>query len=83
MAAELSITERMEVVAVDGEHVGTVDRLDKDQSIKLAKTDPAAGGVHRWIPMSWVERVGDKVCLSKSKDEIDAQWDNNLRTGRG
>ena len=83
MATELRITERMEVVAVDGEHVGTVDRLDEDQSIKLAKTDPAAGGVHRWIPMSWVERVEDKVCLSKSKDEIDAQWDNNLRTGRG
>ena len=83
MATELRITERMEVIAADGEHVGTVDHLDKDQSIKLAKTDPAAGGVHRWIPLSWVDRVGDKVRLSMSKDEIDAQWDTNLRAGRG
>ena len=36
------ITEHMEVVGSDGQHVGTVDKL----AIKLTKKDPAAGGQH-------------------------------------
>lgn len=79
MANKDQITERMEVVAAKGEHIGTVEHLDGETSIKLAKTDPAAGGVHRWIPLSWVDRVEGKVCLSKSKQDVDAQWDTTLR----
>lgn len=37
------IREHMEVVGSDGQHVGTVDRVE-GQRVKLAKTDPAAGG---------------------------------------
>ena len=36
------ITEHMEVVGSDGQHVGTVDKLP----IKLTKKDPAAQGQH-------------------------------------
>lgn len=83
MASKERIAEKMEVVAMDGEHIGTVDHLDGEQSIKLAKTDPAAGGVHRWIPLSWVDTVDDKVCLSKSKQDVQAQWDTTLRQSQG
>ncbi len=64
------IREHMEVVGSDGEHVGTVDRVEGDK-IKLTKSDPAAGGQHRYVGMDQVQEIKDgSVCLSKSAKEI-------------
>ncbi len=55
------ITEHLEVVGSDGQHVGTVDKL----VIKLTKKDPAAHGQHHIVPLDAVASVeGGKVMLS-------------------
>ena len=43
MANASQIREHMEVVGSDGEHVGTVDKVEGDR-IKLTKDDPQAQG---------------------------------------
>jgi len=68
------IQEHMEVVGSDGEHVGTVDKIE-GQQIKLTKSDPASGGEHQYLDLGLVEGVMDgKVQLSLSaedaKDEL-------------
>jgi hypothetical protein len=60
----------MEVVANDGQHVGTVDHLDGSDRIKLTRNDPAAGGLHHWIPVSAIIEVDDKVHLGCSADDV-------------
>lgn len=52
------IQEHMPVVGSDGEHVGTVDKVEGDR-IKLTKSDPASGGEHRYIALDQVEAVED------------------------
>ncbi|MEI7933208.1 MAG: DUF2171 domain-containing protein, partial [Alphaproteobacteria bacterium] len=42
--------------------------------IELAKFDLGAGLKHHMIPVSWVDRVDDKVCLSLTKDAAKAAW---------
>ena len=73
MASGMPLKEHMEVVGSDGKHVGIVDRVMGDL-IKLAKTDPKAGGKHHFIPRHWVERVGAHVHLSKTSREAIDQW---------
>ncbi len=53
MADASQIREQMEVVGSDGQHVGTVDRVENDK-IKLTRKDPEAEGVHHLIPIDWV-----------------------------
>jgi hypothetical protein len=67
------VTEQMEVVGSDGQHVGTVDKV-KDGRIILTKKDPNAGGHHHSIPCSWLDRVEDKVMLNKSAEEAMNAW---------
>lgn len=67
--AHSQIQEHMPVIGSDGEHVGTVDRVEGDR-IKLTKSDPAAGGMHHYIGMDQVEAVEDgEVHLMISADE--------------
>jgi hypothetical protein len=55
------ITEHMEVVGSDGEHVGTVDKL----AIKLTKKDPAAQGQHHILNIDLAGSVeGGKLKLT-------------------
>jgi hypothetical protein len=68
------VKEHMEVIASDGEHVGTVDRLEGSSAIKLTKSDPAAGGKHHMIPAEWIDRVDTHVHLSKSAKDVRSQW---------
>ncbi|MEG3132680.1 DUF2171 domain-containing protein [Rouxiella sp. T17] len=69
------ILDHAQVVDVNGEHVGIVDHLDGEDKIKLAKSDPEAGGKHHLIPISWVKDVDDnKVVLSKSKSDVEKEW---------
>ena len=68
-----TVTEHMEVVGSDDQHVGTVDKV-KDGRIILTKSDPNAGGHHHSIPCGWLERVEDKVVLNKTAEEAMKAW---------
>jgi hypothetical protein len=67
------VTEHMEVVGSDGQHVGTVDKV-RDGRIVLTKSDPSAGGHHHSIPCGWLESVDDKVVLNKTAEEAMKAW---------
>lgn len=74
MVNNSEIKDHAEVVASCGTHVGVVDHLDGVR-IKLAKSDPAAGGEHHYIPLEWVDKVdGNKVILNKNHEEATADW---------
>lgn len=68
------IKEHMEVLAADGQHVGTVDHMDGEKSIKLTKSDPSSGGKHHIIPIDWVDHVDSHVHLKKNSRDVKAQW---------
>jgi hypothetical protein len=67
------VTEHMEVVGSDGQHVGTVDKVANGRII-LTKSDPNAGGHHHSIPCSWLESVDDKVRLNKTAEQAMQAW---------
>ena len=73
------VTEHMEVVGSDGEHIGTVDKVRGDRII-LTKSDPDAGGHHHSIPCSWIDEVNDKVKVSKSAEEAKNAWRDEERS---
>ena len=64
---ETPIKEHIEVIGVDGVHIGTVDRVENGR-IKLTKTDSGEGshkGHHHFIDLSLVADVeGQKVRLA-------------------
>ena len=69
MANAAQIREHMEVVGSDGQHVGTVDKVEGDR-IKLTKNDPQAQGQHHYIPLDAVASVEqDEVRLDRTADE--------------
>jgi len=68
------IREHMKVVGSDGQHVGTVDRIEGNR-IKLTKSDPAAQGAHHYIDVSAVDAVKDgEVCLSQKAEEAKSRF---------
>ena len=67
------IKEHMEVVGSCGKPVGVVDRV-AGLSIKLTKTGPEARGSHHYIPVDWVDRVDQKVHLSKPCADVQMEW---------
>lgn len=69
------IREHMEVIGSDGKHVGTVDHLEGEDRIKLAKNDPAAGGKHHFIPVEWVDHVDKHVHLDKPSENVQKEWE--------
>ena len=50
------IQEHMEIKGSDGQHVGTVDRVEGDR-IKLTKSDKAARGEHHYMDLAAVREV--------------------------
>lgn len=68
------IREHMEVLGSDGQHVGVVDGVEEQGSIKLTKNDPEAEGMHHFIPMDWVDHVDAHVHLKKSSHEAKREW---------
>jgi hypothetical protein len=73
MIHQTDIKEHMEVVGSDGKHVGTVDHLAKSGLIKLTRTD-SKDHQHHLFPVSWVEKVDEKIHLNKSSQEAQQQW---------
>jgi len=70
------ITEHMEVIASDGQHVGTVDHMEGADKIKLTKSDSTAQGHHHLIPVSWVARVDAHVHLSQTSEDVMENWEH-------
>jgi len=67
------VTEHMDVVGSDGQHIGTVDKVRGDR-IVLTKNDADAGGRHHSIPSRWIETVDDKVTVRKTAEEAKSHW---------
>lgn len=67
------IKEHMEIVGLDGQHVGIVDHLDGDR-IKLTHHDSKAEGHHHFLPISAVASVDEFVKLSMSASDAMSQW---------
>ena len=63
------IEQHMEVVGLDGVHVGIVDQIESTGEIKLAKHDPDAGGEEHYIPLAWLAHAEIKVHLKLPGDE--------------
>lgn len=78
----MEIKEHMEVVGSDGEHVGTVDKLE-DNAIKLTRTDSPDGKHHR-IEMDMVDTIEDgKLVLMQRASEVKSQWGQMGESGMG
>jgi hypothetical protein len=67
------IKEHMDVLAADGEKIGTVDHLEGADKIKLTKSD-SPDGKHHLIPLSFVDHVDTHVHLNKPAREVRSQW---------
>ncbi|MBK4716248.1 MULTISPECIES: DUF2171 domain-containing protein [Tenebrionibacter/Tenebrionicola group] len=75
MVSKNDIKEHASVIASCGSHVGTVDHMEGEDSIKLTRSDAEANGQHHVIPLSWVEKVeGNNVILNKDKSEVQQGW---------
>ncbi|MEO5867847.1 MAG: DUF2171 domain-containing protein [Sphingomonas sp.] len=72
------VTEHMDVLGSDGQHVGTVDKVRGDRII-LAKSDEAAGGRHHSIPSRWLQSVDGNVALRKTAEEAQSHWRDEER----
>jgi hypothetical protein len=59
------IKEHMEIKGADGGHIGTVDRVEGNR-IKLTRSDPASGGVHKYMDLGQVKEIKDG-CLIADK----------------
>lgn len=67
------VTEHMDVVGSDGQHVGTVDKLAGDRII-LTKSDATAGGHHHSIPCGWIQSVDERVTIRMTAEQAHQQW---------
>lgn len=67
------IQEHMDVLGSDGQHVGTVDKVE-GQRIKLTRTDPAAQGQHHFLHLDMVASVNDVVRLTRTAAQARDEW---------
>jgi hypothetical protein len=71
------IQKQMNVLALDGKHVGSVEKIEDEDKIKLTRKDRAAHEGHgHFVPLSWVVRVDNHVHLSKTSQEVFASWEH-------
>ena len=69
-----NIREHMEVMGSDGVHVGTVDRVEGPDRVKLTRSDPMAEGKHHVIKADWIDHIDSHVHLNKKSTELMALW---------
>lgn len=67
------LSENMEVLGADGQHVGVIDHIE-GASIELKKDDPAAHGEHHLIPMDWIASVDQAARLKLSAADAWSRW---------
>ena len=53
------IAEHMEVVGNDGQHVGTVDKIEGNRIKLTRQDDPTGSGEHYYLPLGAVAAVQD------------------------
>ena len=71
--SSLDLREKMEVVGSDGEHIGTIDRVEYGE-IKLTRKD-STDGRHHFIPTKNVKNVeGNKAVLSATAEQTRLTW---------
>jgi len=71
------IKPHMDIIASDGERVGSVDHMEGTDRIKVTRHDPSAHKEHHhFIPIEWVARVHDHVHLSKASQDVKAHWEH-------
>lgn len=58
----------MEVIGSCGNKLGSIDHVE-GRLIKLANTDSADGNEH-FIPLTWIERVDQRVHLNKKCNDV-------------
>ena len=74
MADLSSVRDRMDVRGSDDEHVGTVHAVEGDR-IKLARSDPAAGGEHHFLHRDMIAAVEDGVVrLTRTAAQARDEW---------
>jgi hypothetical protein len=66
------IREHMDVIGSCGNKLGRVDHVEGG-NIKLTKND-SPDGLHHFIPIGWVQRVDERVHLSKNCGEAKKEW---------
>ncbi len=73
------IQQHMNVLGLDGTHVGSVERIEGSDKIKLTRKDRAAHAGHgHSIPLAWVVKVDNHVHLSKTSREVFAFWEHEV-----
>jgi len=70
-----AIKPHMPVVCSKNKQFATVDHIEGQSAIKLAKDD---SGEHHFIPMSWVTTVDDKVHVDRPGDQAMREWSTTL-----
>ncbi|MBO3762544.1 DUF2171 domain-containing protein [Ciceribacter sp. L1K22] len=68
---------RMKVVGADGLPVGTVDRIEGDNRIRLMRADSPDDRDHA-IPVNWVDHVDEHIHLSLTAGEAQQRWETVL-----
>ena len=78
-----NIRPRMDVVGSDGEHLGTVDHVDRNR-IKLRRNDPAAEGQHHWLAQETIASVdGNTVRLTVPASQARQAWQGEVPPSQG
>ena len=65
------IRPHMPVVCSENGQFATVDHMQGDDFIKLAKD---ANGKHHYIPLRWVTTVDDKVHVDRPGKQAKQEW---------
>lgn len=69
------IKNHMPVVCTDGTQVGTVDHLEGENSVKLARDED---GNHHWIPIGWVTGMeSGRVSIDRSVAQAQEEWSDS------
>ena len=73
MVRPTTVRDQMDVIGSCGTRLGRVDNVDGDR-VKLTRNDHAAGGLHHWVPLAWVDHVDTKVHLNRNSADVKANW---------
>jgi hypothetical protein len=68
---EQQIKPHMPVVCSENKQFAVVDHMDGTDKIKLARDKQ---GQHHYIPISWVNRVDDKVHVNRPGRQAMNEW---------
>ena len=66
------IQKHMDVVSSQDEPLGMVDHI-LGSNLKLARD---VVGQHHFVPISWIERIDDKIHLARTANDVERLWAN-------